>query len=90
MQNLKEPLNSRFLKQIIGVSQMHREVKESEENHSKFRSIYLHANWRDFITLCESLGFGEIENLKIQDGLPMFAEIVKKKINFSKRKKSSS
>ncbi len=38
---------------------MHREVKKSEEKLSNFRSIYLHANWSDFITLCERLGFGE-------------------------------
>ncbi len=69
---------------------MHREVKKSEEKLSNFRSVYLHANWCDFITLCEKMGFGEIENLKIQDGLPMVAEVVKKKINFSKKEGRSS
>lgn len=69
---------------------MHREVKKSEEKFSSFRSVHLHANWCDFITLCEKLGFGEIGNLKIQDGLPMVAEVVKKKINFSKKEGRSS
>ena len=64
---------------------MFREVKKSEEKLSNFKSVYLHANWRDFITLCEKLGFGEISNIKIQNGLPMVAEVVKKKISFSKR-----
>ena len=64
---------------------MHRETKRSEEKLSNFGSICLHSNWCEFINLCERLGFGEIENLRIQDGLPMVAEIVKKKINFSKK-----
>ncbi len=69
---------------------MNRELKKSEEKLSNFRNVYLHANWCDFITLCEKMGFGEIENLKIQDGLPMVAEVVKKKINFSKKEGRSS
>ncbi len=69
---------------------MHREVIKSEEKLSNFRSVYLHANWCDFIALCEKMGFGEIENLKIQDGLPVVAEVVKKKINFSKKEEHSS
>jgi len=64
---------------------MHRELKKPEEEISKFRTVYLHTNWRDFITLCGKLDFGEIENLKIQNGLPIIAEVVKKKINFSKK-----
>ncbi len=31
---------------------------------------------------CETIKNGEIERLKIQDGLPMLAEEVKKKIKF--------
>ena len=44
----------------------------------------LHKNWCDFIHYCEKIGFGEIQNLKIQDGLPQIAEVVKKKISFAK------
>ncbi len=69
---------------------MYKEVKKSDEKFSNFRNVYLHANWCDFITLCEKMGFGEIENLKIQDGLPIVAEVVKKKINFSKKEGRSS
>ncbi len=69
---------------------MHRGVKKSEEKLSSFRSVYLHENWCDFISLCERLEFGEIENLRIQNGLPMVAEVVKKKINFSKKEGSRS
>ena len=40
------------------------------------------AFWRAFIRYCEELQYGEIEVLKIQDGLPVLAEVVKKKIKF--------
>jgi len=46
--------------------------------------ILLHPIWSCFIKYCEALGFGEIERLKIQNGLPMVAEEVKKKVNFAK------
>jgi hypothetical protein len=32
---------------------------------------------------CAELGHGEIEKLKIQDGLPMAAEVTTRKIKFS-------
>lgn len=44
----------------------------------------LHPNWRSFLRFCEELGHGEIERLKIQDGLPVLAEVTKKKIKFAK------
>jgi hypothetical protein len=43
----------------------------------------LHPAWRAFIRYCAELQHGEIELLKIQDGLPMLAEQVKKKIKFT-------
>ena len=44
----------------------------------------LHPTWRAFIRYCAELQHGEIELLKIQDGLPMLAETVKKKIKFAR------
>ena len=43
----------------------------------------LHAAWLQFIRYCTELGHGEIEKLKIQDGLPMIAELAVKKIKFA-------
>jgi hypothetical protein len=43
----------------------------------------LHPAWRAFIRYCAELQHGEIELLKIQDGVPVLAEVVKKKIKFS-------
>jgi hypothetical protein len=42
----------------------------------------LHPSWIAFLRFCRELGYGEIENLRIQDGLPMSAETIRKKIRF--------
>jgi hypothetical protein len=47
------------------------------------REDALHPAWRAFIRLCDDIQHGEIECLKIQDGLPVLAEVVKKKIKFT-------
>ena len=52
------------------------------ENTSHLYHKTLHPSWRLFIEYCTQLGHGEIEVLKIQDGLPVLAEVVKKKIKF--------
>jgi len=41
--------------------------------------------WREFIRFCTELKHGEIERLSIQDGLPVLAEITKRKVKFSGR-----
>ena len=43
----------------------------------------LHPSWQRLIDYCMHLGHGEIEKLKIQDGLPMAAEITTRKVKFS-------
>jgi len=43
----------------------------------------LHPAWLAFIRHCQELGFGEISQLKIQDGVPVMAEEISKKIKFS-------
>jgi len=43
----------------------------------------LHPAWSAFITYCFELEHGEIEVLKIQNGLPVLAEITRKKIKFA-------
>lgn len=42
----------------------------------------LNAAWLGFVRFCQELRHGEIERLKIQDGLPVLAEVTKKKIKF--------
>jgi hypothetical protein len=38
--------------------------------------------WREFIRYCRELRHGEIERLSIQDGLPVLAEMTRKKVKF--------
>ena len=47
------------------------------------RSGRVHPAWELFVRFCEQLGHGEIERLKIQDGLPVLAEVTTKKVKFS-------
>jgi hypothetical protein len=44
------------------------------------------AAWREFIRFCQELRHGEIEHLSIQDGLPVLAEITKKKVKFTRNR----
>jgi len=45
--------------------------------------IRLHPAWRAFIQYCFRLQHGEIQVLKIQDGVPVLAELTKKKVKFA-------
>ena len=45
-------------------------------------SIIVHPAWERLIRYCAELRHGEIEKLKIQDGLPMAAEITTRKVKF--------
>ncbi|MFB0565456.1 MAG: hypothetical protein ACETWK_07230 [Candidatus Aminicenantaceae bacterium] len=60
-------------------------VRPLNEELLKYRFIRIHPVWYSFIKYCGEIKYGEIEKLKIQDGLPMIAEEVKKKIKFSER-----
>jgi hypothetical protein len=42
----------------------------------------LHPAWLALIRYCAELQHGEIERLKIQDGLPTLAEVTTKKVKF--------
>ena len=43
----------------------------------------LHPAWRGFIRYCQEMSHGEIERLKIQDGIPVLVEVSRQKIKFS-------
>jgi hypothetical protein len=40
--------------------------------------------WREFIRFCRDLGHGQIERLNIQDGVPVLAEVVTRKVKFNR------
>jgi hypothetical protein len=43
----------------------------------------VHPAWLRLMRYCAELGHGEIEKLKIQDGLPVIADIVREKVKFT-------
>jgi hypothetical protein len=50
---------------------------------SRDREVSGHPAWVAFVRFCEELRHGEIECLKIQDGLPVLAEVTTKKVKFT-------
>jgi len=53
--------------------------RESRESESRLAPA-----WREFISFCRELRHGEIERLSIQDGVPVLAELTKKKVRFTR------
>jgi hypothetical protein len=43
----------------------------------------IHPAWLHLMRYCAELGHGEIEKLKIQDGVPVIADVVREKVKFS-------
>jgi len=54
----------------------------AEGSHSRPMAGGLHPAWVAFIRHCRDLGFGEISQLKIQDGIPVMAEETTRKVKF--------
>ena len=63
-------------------------LRNSPENSKLITHLSngLHQAWRSFIEYCLAMGHGEIETLKIQDGLPVLAEVTRKKVKFPQLK----
>lgn len=43
----------------------------------------VHPAWVRLMKYCAELGHGEIERLKIQDGIPVIADVVREKVKFT-------
>lgn len=56
--------------------------RESGNRAETAKLIYVHPIWYSFIKYCQTLEYGEIDRLKIQDGLPVSAEKALKKTKF--------
>jgi hypothetical protein len=50
-------------------------------HHANERLV--HPAWLRLIRFCGELGHGEIAKLKIQDGLPIIAEVTTRKVKFN-------
>jgi hypothetical protein len=57
--------------------------RPSGSREGKPRDAEVHPAWRAFMRFCTELRHGEIEQLKVQDGLPLLAELTKKKVKFT-------
>ena len=51
-------------------------------SHRQDNGGVLHPAWVAFIQYCQDLGYGEISQIKVQDGIPVMAEETKRKIKF--------
>lgn len=69
---------------------MYEELKSLDNELRKYRLIHIHPVWYSFIMYCESLKYGEIKKIKIQDGVPVFAEEAKRKIKFTEKKQEKN
>ena len=54
----------------------------AQTDHAR-RTAELPPAWREFIRYCRDLRHGEIERLCIQDGVPVLAEVTKRKVKFN-------
>jgi hypothetical protein len=55
-------------------------VRRTSETQAK---LDLHPAWIRLMRYCAELGHGEIDKLRIQDGLPVMADIVWEKVKFT-------
>jgi hypothetical protein len=46
-------------------------------------SADVHPAWARLMQYCTEIGHGEIEKLKIQDGVPVIADVVREKVKFT-------
>jgi hypothetical protein len=59
------------------------ERKNSEPARQADQPQDLHPAWKSLIDYCRRLQHGDIERLRIQDGVPVIAEVITRKIKFS-------
>ena len=59
------------------------ESRKSTATGNTPSELCLHPAWVAFIRYCQQMEHGEIEKLKIQDGIPVLVEVSRQKIKFS-------
>ena len=65
------------------MAQANLEAKLVQRTSEATRSEGVHPAWIRLIRYCAELGHGEIEKLKIQDGVPVIADVVRGKVKFT-------
>jgi hypothetical protein len=58
-------------------------IYERKNEHNGKVVQLISEEWARLIRFCQELGHGEIEKLKIQDGVPVIADVVREKVKFT-------
>jgi hypothetical protein len=58
-------------------------VIHETKNENDRKLVSVPEPWARLIRFCQQLGHGEIEKLKIQDGVPVIADVVREKVKFT-------
>ncbi len=58
-------------------------IYERKNEHNGKVVQLISEEWVRLIRFCQELGHGEIEKLKIQDGVPVIADVVREKVKFT-------
>ena len=59
------------------------EIRSPNRAPTSRTSAVVHPAWERLMQYCADLGYGEIEKLRIQDGMPVMADIVREKVKFT-------
>jgi hypothetical protein len=60
-----------------------RVIYQRKNEHNGKVAQLVSEEWARLIKFCQELGHGEIEKLKIQDGVPVIADVVREKVKFT-------
>ena len=58
-------------------------IQETKNSHGGKVVQGVPEPWARLIRFCQELGHGEIEKLKIQDGMPVIADVIREKVKFT-------
>ena len=45
-----------------------------------YQLLRVHIAWAKVMELCRDIGYGELERIKIQDGVPVMAEVARRRV----------
>jgi hypothetical protein len=65
------------------IVRQNRETRVAKETSETVGEHIVHPAWARLMHYCVELGHGEIEKLKIQDGIPVIADVVREKVKFT-------
>ena len=69
--------------EMAEMARVNPEAKLVHRTSGALQSAGVHPAWMRLIRYCAELDHGEIEKLKIQDGVPVVANVVREKVKFT-------